>query len=660
MQNIYLRRYKRCHNHRIMEHFKTATFDYILIDEAHRSAAPSYQRILNYFKPKFCLGMTATPERTDEEDVFSIFDYNLACEIRLNDALKENMLAPFHYVGIQDYELDGQTSDDFSKLRFLTTDARVDYILKELNYYGYCGDMPRGLVFCSRQEEAQALAEAFSKKGHKAVALTNRDSRTKRHKVVNDLEIGKIEYIITVDLFNEGIDIPSLNQIVMLRNTQSSIVFIQQLGRGLRKYPGKDFVTIIDFIGNYKNNYLIPIALNDDISRDKDQVRRETQLPQLIGVSTINFRQVAAEKILNSLNAIKLDGLTELRKAYIDLKHKLGRSPLLMDFEKFGSVSPIVFAKNHNLANYAVFLKKMGEKLVLSEYQGQILTFITKELLNGKRKHELLLLKLLLEKKQCTFDEFEQELKKTNSYIDQAVLDSVMAILSLSFFDVKAGKSTKKEQYGNTPLVEKCNLLDYKLNEQLQESLQTNSDFKRLFVDVITTGLRLSEAYKGQYQFTLYKQYNRKDVCRLLNWPLDVSAPMYGYRVTDNECPIFITYQKDDSKKRNSIYQNTLENGQILRWYTRTPRHLESAEVQKLLAGVDSGKPKVKIHLFVKQSDAVGKEFFYLGTAKIQKDSVKEEKLGLKKNKVAVGMNLELTHSLSPNMYEMLFDDLLL
>ncbi|WP_347132623.1 DUF3427 domain-containing protein, partial [Lactobacillus paragasseri] len=146
-----------------------------------------------------------------------------------------------------------------------------------------------------------------------------------------------------------------------------------------------------------------------------------------------------------------------------------------------------------------------------------------------------------------------------------------------------------------------------------------------------------------------YKQYDRKDVCRLLNWPKDVSAPMYGYRVGEKETPIFITYQKDSKKKRNARYQNTLENGHSLRWYTRTPRHLDSDEVQRLLY-----TDEMKLHLFVKRSDAAGKEFYYLGTADIQKDSVKEEKIGLKQ-KSAVGMNLVLNHPLKQSIYNLLF-----
>ena len=623
-------------------------FDYILIDEAHRAAAPSYQKILAHFKPEFLLGMTATPERMDEQNVYQIFDYNLAYEIRLRDALEEKMLTPFHYVGVQDYEVAGQTIDETTGLRYLVSEQRVDYVLKEIEYYGYCGDHAKGLVFCSRQDEAKELAILFSKKGHPAVALTNEDSEKRRSEVIAELVNGKIEYIIAVDLFNEGIDIPSLNQIIMLRNTQSSIVFTQQLGRGLRKYPGKNFVTVLDFIGNYKNNYLIPIALNQDTSRDKDRAKREARLPSLIDVSTINFSKVASEKILASLDQVKLDGLRELRQSYQELKNKIGRTPLLFNFYQYGSVSPLVFANNHGLDNYATFLRKMGESVELSKYENQVLTFLTKELLNGKRIHELLLLDLLLKNGKVKQEDYVSRLQK-RGYANKAVLGSVEDILSLSFFDVKQGKTTKKAQYGDLPIIEHSNLLDYELNEKIGAALRQNEWFKRLVVDVIKTGLKLNESYDNMHQFTLYQQYDRKDACRLLNWPKDVSAPMYGYRVGEHDAPIFITYEKSDDQKRNAIYDNTLENGRSLRWYTRVPRHLNSEEVQRLL---HTGG--MHIHLFVKRSDAEGKQFFYLGEAKIDPSSVKEELIGAKK-KPAVGMNLIFEQPLTSEMYTYLF-----
>lgn len=218
----------------------------------------------------------------------------------------------------------------------------------------------------------------------------------------------------------------------------------------------------------------------------------------------------------------------------------------------------------------------------------------------------------------------------------------------MSFFDIKTGKTTKKMEYGNQALITK-DQGSYRLSAVLQESLNDNC-FKNLIVDAIKTGLSLSKKYNSEEQFTLYKQYDRKDVCRLLNWPKDVSAPMYGYRVGEQETPIFITYEKNSAEKRNAIYDNSLEDRQSLRWYTRSPRHLDSAEIQKLL-----NTKNMKLYVFVKRNDAVGKKFFYLGQAAIKRDTVKEEKIGPKK-KSTVGMDLELLTPLNTSMYEMLFD----
>lgn len=632
---------------KILHQFASHDFDYILIDEAHRSTSPSYQRILKYFEPQFLLGMTATPERMDEQDVYGIFDYNLAYEIRLRDALEVKMLTPFHYIGVQDYEQNGQTIDETTDLKYLTADARVKYILRQIEYYGYCGNQPKGLVFCSRQKEAKLLADKFTEAGHKAISLTNEDAQNYRQQAVNQLKSGKIEYIVTVDLFNEGIDIPQLNQIIMLRNTQSSIVFIQQLGRGLRKYPGKDFVTVLDFIGNYKNNYLIPAALNDDQSHDASAARREIRMPELVGLSTINFSRVAAEKILASLDKTKLDSLHELRDSYLSLKERIGRTPYLLDFVKYHSVSPVIIAQNKLFKHYGDFLNKMGEQIILSSAESRILFFMTKELLNGKRPHELLLLKSLLKEQQISESEFLVLLKENDAYVNPAVLNSIDNILDLNFFDIKTGKTTKKQQYGGQSLIEH-DLLNYRCSAALKQALE-NPEFKKLFIDIISTGLILTKKYRATKQFTLYQQYDRKDVCRLLNWPKDVSAPMYGYRVGQKETPIFITYQKDSSEKRNAIYDNTLQNGYRLRWYTRSPRHLTSDEVQRLLHNKE-----MTIHLFVKRNDISGKNFFYLGPATIQKDSVREEKIGPKQKSV-VGMDLILKEPLSQQMYGLLF-----
>lgn len=629
-----------------MKQFAPDEFDLIIIDEAHHATAKNYQALLDYFQPQFWLGMTATPERMDNQDVFELFDYNLAYEIRLQDALENNMLCPFHYVGVADYEINGQLIDDMASLKHLTANDRVDYVLDQLNYYGDTGQPIAGLVFCSRTAEAIQLAEVFTQKGHPAKALTNQSSATERARVIALLEKHQIEYIVTVDLFNEGVDIPCLNQIVMLRSTQSSIVFTQQLGRGLRKYPGKNFVTVIDFIGNYRNNYLIPIALYGDNDGDPDRLKAKLLTQDLVGVSTINFTSISKQVILDSLAKVKLNSLQTLKSEYLNLKQQLGRPPLLMDYQKFGAVSARPFIENPRLNNYAEFLGKMNEKVQLSEYQNQVLTFITKELANGKRPHELIVLRELIEHGHIAFDRLKQIFNSQHIYINDAVIQSIIQILSLAFFDVKAGKTTRKAQYGNHSLIQN-DLLEISLSSTFKQALTKNAtDFKRLVRDAINVGLDFNQHYNNQKPFTMYQPYSRKDVCRLLNWEKDVSAPLYGYRVTDEVCPIFITYHKSDNEhQRSARYQNDFTANSVIKWYTRSPRHLTSDEVQKLLRGVDRGKQQTRIEIFIKRNDAAGKEFIYVGEGEIIPGSAHEEKIaairGREKAVVAMQIRLE-------------------
>lgn len=290
------------HKKEYREMFERDAFDYIIIDEVHRAGAQSYQDIVDYFKPKFLLGMSATPERSDDFDIYEMFDHNIAYEIRLIQAMEYNLLCPFHYYGITDMTIDGIEIDDKSEFNILTSELRVDYIIEKINEYGYSGDRIHGLIFCSRKDECEKLSQLFNMRGYKTIALTGDSSEETRQKAIDSLESNdenSLDYIFTVDIFNEGIDIPKVNQVVMLRPTESAIVFVQQLGRGLRKNDSKEYVVIIDFIGNYEKNFLIPVALSGQTNYNKDSLRQFVCEGSLItpGASTIQFDQITEKKI---------------------------------------------------------------------------------------------------------------------------------------------------------------------------------------------------------------------------------------------------------------------------------------------------------------------------------------------------------------------------
>ncbi|MEE1301922.1 MAG: DEAD/DEAH box helicase family protein, partial [Bacteroidales bacterium] len=331
----------------IRKQFSPTEYSIIILDECHRSGADSYQKIIEYFEPEFLLGMSASPERTDSFDVFSLFDHNIACEIRLQQALENDLLCPFHYFGITDLEIDGEL-DELTKFNVLTSDQRVKHIIERAEYYGFSGERVKGLVFCSNKKEAAELSQKFNQTGkYSTIMLCGDNSQEEREDAINRLTSDgrkdRLDYIFTVDIFNEGVDIPEINQVIMLRPTESPIIFVQQLGRGLRKAEGKEFVIVIDFIGNYQNNYMIPIALSGDRTGNKDNIRRSIIEGNnfINGASTIYFDAVSRRRIYNSIDSANLNRSQLLKKEYQNLKYKLGRIPTLKEFDDHGELDPL-------------------------------------------------------------------------------------------------------------------------------------------------------------------------------------------------------------------------------------------------------------------------------------------------------------------------------
>lgn len=249
-------------------YFKKDYFDYIVIDEFHHAASKSYQRIIDYFEPKFLLGLTATPERLDGKDVFAICDYNLVYEVRLKDAINRGALVPFKYYGIYDetvnYEHIEFKNGKYNEKQLeeaLNMGVRDELIIK--HYEKYPSKVAIG--FCSSKKHAEHMAEAFNKAKISALAVYSGEKgefSEEREIALNKLRTGEIKVLFAVDMFNEGLDVPQIDLVMFLRPTESPTIFLQQLGRGLRKAKGKEYLIVLDFIGNYKKANLAPFLLS--------------------------------------------------------------------------------------------------------------------------------------------------------------------------------------------------------------------------------------------------------------------------------------------------------------------------------------------------------------------------------------------------------------
>lgn len=250
------------------KYFSPDYFDYIIIDEFHHAVTDQYRRIISYFKPKFMLGLTATPERLDGRSIYELCDYNVPYQISLQDAINKGMLVPFHYYGIFDETVD-YSCIQFSKGTYVEAELteallvhkRYDLIYK--HYMKYCSE--KALGFCCSRRHAEEMAKAFCLRNIPAVAVySNSDGEyaEERSEALRKLELGKIKVIFSVDMFNEGLDICDIDMVMFLRPTESPVVFLQQLGRGLRKSRGKEFLNVLDFIGNYKKAGTAPFLLS--------------------------------------------------------------------------------------------------------------------------------------------------------------------------------------------------------------------------------------------------------------------------------------------------------------------------------------------------------------------------------------------------------------
>lgn len=643
-----------------LSRFKKDEFDVIVIDEAHHAGAGSYEKIMNYFEPGILyLGMTASPERTDDIDIFKLFDYHIAYEIRLQQALEHDFLCPFHYFGITDLVDVNYEKLELSDFNLLCSEKRASFIMEQMEFYSYSGDKPRGLIFCSRKDIAKELSDIFNRSGRfRTIVLTGKDKQSVRDDAVRRLEADKscsdhVDYIFSVDIFNEGVDIPKVNQVVMLRPTQSPIVFVQQLGRGLRKYRDKEFVVILDFIGNHQNNYMIPMALSGDRSYDKENLRRYVQVGERIipGASTIHFDEISKRRIFDSIDSTNFSAIRLIRENYENLKKKIGRIPELTDFEKYGQMDVQCIFKSSVLSYYN-FLSKYEKEFhgTLNERQSSLLDFVSKYFANGKRDYELLILKDIINGR---YTDLLSSLEKTKGYhLSDSERVNLTNIMTNNFITITAKESISNISFTNT------DGNDLVADPDFREMLK-NQQFHSFMKELVDYSLGYYEKnYKteGREYLTLYKRYSYADVCRLLNWEKSKVSTIFGYLYDENTrtLPIFVNYNKGESISASTKYEDKFVNFSLMSWISRSNRKMSSKNIAPILS---QKKEETKIYLFVRKNNSsvklsdgstdgknkdAFKDFYYLGRVNYVSDSAKEISMRNDKNEIVPAVNLML------------------
>lgn len=561
-----------------LDEFLPNEFDYIVIDEVHHATASTYQKIINYFKPDFLLGLTATPERMDNQDVFNLFDYNVPYELRLRDALLNDLVVPFHYYGIRDKLIDYSLNDHSKIAHNIAENLNCAFISKEITKHHPKGKL-KAIAFCVSISHAKLMAEKMEIEGFNTTYLTGNNDTGERILAFKKLQDDNdpLEIIFAVDILNEGVDIPGINMVLFLRPTESSTIFIQQLGRGLRKYPGKEYVTVLDFIGNnYNRSIQMAIALGTlgkttymEKAYLMDLVRNDFNALDIPGV-VINIDTLSKEEVLSYLKNENFNKEMYLIKDYQNFKNylKLSTYPSHMDYLESDLAPDLLRFLNSSLKgsknySYYSFLSKIGEEElpVFSSDQKYFIDQLS-DFLPLVRKEEYLIIKELL-------NDVENLELLINDKITKDTIQQALTIL------------TKKKL-----------IIDMKLNVE-----NMSDDFKDYLRDLIDYGLKRYDIEFGDFEgkFKLYANYMKSQVLMILG--KTSLNYMKGTLFNDDETVVFVGIKKDLVKEQRHNYKDKFLNSKLFQWESVNNTTMSNADGIKIL------KTK-KVHLFVRKMDS--------------------------------------------------------
>ncbi|AUD65813.1 hypothetical protein BK011_08990 [Tenericutes bacterium MZ-XQ] len=612
----------------VLNNYNQKAFDYIIIDEAHRSAASTYQKIINHFKPKFLLGMTATPERTDALNIFKLYDHNIAVEIRLREALHHNLVVPFHYFGINDIvtDLSDVNLSDIDKLaEKLNIKARVDMIIENIEDHVVKGKKRKALGFCVNIKHAKYMAEEFNRRGYSAVYLTGENDNQERDIAIERLENDDdtLSYIFTIDIFNEGIDIPSLNLVLMLRPTESPIIFTQQLGRGLRHYLNKEYLTVLDFIGNHNKTFLLPIALSGDKSYDKEDLMLMTKKDffDIPGDTFIRLDEISKQRILSQLESVNFNEIKYLKEAYQEVKinmpydeDRLYEYPMITQFGLEG-IDPVRMIKKKG--SYLKFVADIEDddnliNIVGDNEKHEFIKFFDSQL-PIKRVYEFAILRVLLDQKSMVRKDIFKSLWK---YIESPSIEDFNH--ALNYLNHQYFSSTEKSKYGKPITIQDDNI---SLAESLMKKLN-DSVYKDFVEHTIDYGLLRYMDDFGYHNYGYpflkpYYSYNKIDIPHLARFNKSFQGMiMSGLIKIDKNFFVFVNLNKI-AVKESINYADHFVSRSLFQWESPNSTSQVSSVGKDL---INHQKRNINIHLLVRKfasNESINKgysnELTYLG-----------------------------------------------
>lgn len=585
-----------------LEEFDPRQFDYIIIDEVHHGAASTYQNIISYFRPAFLLGLTATPERMDGKSIYDIFENNVPFDLRLREAIENDLVVPFHYYGIKDSLLsysEEEIKNQISNIsKQMCSEENCRFIAKEIQKHKPADSKLRCIAFCSTRSEAQSLADSFALLGYHTATLDGHNSTGERIDVFKRLESVEdpLDLVFAIDILNEGVDIPSINMVLFLRPTESSTIFIQQLGRGLRKYPGKPFLTVLDFIANsYQRSFQIAAALGSlSKSGTVDQasllcsIRENFASLDLPGVE-IHFDEESMEEVLSSIETTNFNNISRLKADYAKFKDCLVKAKAMeeRDYVKPSSfldssygVDFLRFAKYGDC--YYEFLQKADpenipgfsvDKIMVLKYVNFFLPLV--------REEEYQILKILAEG-PLSLDELESHLKEIGPFSEERFNHSLMVLSGNVAVNTTGNKKLIAIENDTVSLAFPLDSLSFK--EYLLDVLEYGiGRFEAEFSEDLDLEAREEPIFL--HRFGSYSE--PQSFLGLCVYTKDSAQanlmPMSGIHYTEKGLAIYITLNKDKSLEERLNYKDKFLSPKLLQWESSTSTTLDNAKGKRLI-----------------------------------------------------------------------------